>query len=215
MPLALRPYLSGAALLRESIGCSDAQTYYVERDGGYVLKIAAPGALARAAAMTRFLHGHGLAARVVAYASEAQDWLLTERLPGESCIAARYLAEPERLCDALAESLLRLHALPSDGCPLRAQTGLSDDAPTPYDVVLHGDACLPNVLLNDWAFSGFVDLGDGGVGDRHVDIYWVLWSMQYNLKSDAYRGRFLDAYGRSFLDDERLRLVTAAIPSLP
>jgi kanamycin kinase len=204
MPLVLRPYLSGAALLREGIGRSEAQTYYVARDGGYVLKIASPGALAREAAMTRFLHGHGLAARVMGYASEARDWLLTERLPGESCIGARYLAEPARLCDALAECLLRLHNLPMDGCPFRAQTGHSDDAPTPYDVVLHGDACLPNVLLNDWAFSGFVDLGDGGVGDRHVDVYWVLWSLEYNLKSDAYRERFLDAYGRSFIDDKRL-----------
>jgi kanamycin kinase len=204
MPPALRPYLSGAALLREGIGRSEAQTFYVARDGGYVLKIASPGALAREAAMTRFLHGHGLAARVAAYASEARDWLLTERLPGESCIGARYLAEPERLCDALAECLLRLHALPADGCPLLAQTGLSDNSPTPHDVVLHGDACLPNMLLNDWAFSGFVELGDGGVGDRHVDIYWALWSLQYNLKSDAYRGRFLDAYGRCLIDDERL-----------
>lgn len=40
------------------------------------------------------------------------------------------------------------------------------------DVLLHGDYCLPNILLNDWKFSGYIDLGNGGMGDRHIDILW-------------------------------------------
>ena len=42
-----------------------------------------------------------------------------------------------------------------------------------HDTLLHGDYCLPNVILDDWRFSGFVDLDCAGVGDRHVDVYWV------------------------------------------
>lgn len=78
------------------------------------------------------------------------------------------------------------------------------------DVLLHGDYCLPNVILDDWRFSGFIDLGNGGVGDRHIDLYWGAWTLGFNLGTDAYRDRFFDAYGRDRIDAETLTLVSAA-----
>ena len=33
------------------------------------------------------------------------------------------------------------------------------------NVLLHGDYCLPNIMLQDWQFTGFIDVGNGGVGD--------------------------------------------------
>jgi kanamycin kinase len=74
------------------------------------------------------------------------------------------------------------------------------------DAVVHGDCCVPNVVLHDWAFSGFVDLGDGGVGDRHLDLAMALWSLRFNLGSAAWGEVFLDAYGRDAVDGGRLRL---------
>jgi kanamycin kinase len=76
--------------------------------------------------------------------------------------------------------------------------------------LLHGDYCLPNVILDDWRFSGFVDLDGGGVGDRHVDIFWGIWTLWFNLKTNQYRKRFIDAYGRDKVDEEMLRIVAAA-----
>ncbi|MBE6594553.1 MAG: aminoglycoside 3'-phosphotransferase [Ruminococcaceae bacterium] len=78
------------------------------------------------------------------------------------------------------------------------------------DTLLHGDYCLPNVLLDDWRFSGFIDLGNGGVGDRHVDLFWGAWTLRFNLGTDAYKQRFFDAYGRDAIDRERLLLVGIA-----
>ena len=78
------------------------------------------------------------------------------------------------------------------------------------DTLLHGDYCLPNILLDNWKFSGFIDLGSGGVGDRHVDLFWGIWTLQFNLKTDRYRDRFLDAYGRDKVTEELLRVVAAA-----
>ena len=78
------------------------------------------------------------------------------------------------------------------------------------DVLLHGDYCLPNVMLDNWKFSGFIDLDHAGVGDRHVDIFWAAWSLRYNLKTDAYTDRFFDAYGRERIDPLALRTVAAA-----
>ena len=78
------------------------------------------------------------------------------------------------------------------------------------DTLLHGDYCLPNIMLRDWEFSGFIDLGNGGVGDRHVDLFWGAWTLNFNLKTDAYRDRFFDAYGRDRVEEDMLRLVAAA-----
>lgn len=77
-------------------------------------------------------------------------------------------------------------------------------------VLLHGDYCLPNILLDNWNFSGFIDVGSGGVGDRHIDLFWGVWSLWFNLKTDRYRHRFLDAYGRDKVDEAILKIVAAA-----
>ena len=78
------------------------------------------------------------------------------------------------------------------------------------DTLLHGDYCLPNIMLDDWQFSGFIDLGNGGVGDRHIDLFWGAWTLEFNLKTNQYRNRFLDAYGRDLVDEDKLRLIAAA-----
>ena len=77
------------------------------------------------------------------------------------------------------------------------------------DTLLHGDYCLPNIMLDDFRFSGFIDVGNGGVGDRHIDLYWGAWTLNFNLKTDRYRTRFFDAYGKDLVDEEKLRTVAA------
>lgn len=77
------------------------------------------------------------------------------------------------------------------------------------DTLLHGDYCLPNILLNNWNFSGFIDLGNGGVGDRHIDLFWGAWTLFFNLKTDRYRDRFLDAYGREDVEEDMFPIIAA------
>ncbi|MDR2688016.1 MAG: aminoglycoside 3'-phosphotransferase [Oscillospiraceae bacterium] len=228
----------GDAPLLDCSGHSDAKTYFIDTRGGYYLKTAPPGTLANEAAMTAYFHGLGLGARVVAYCAEdACDYLLTARLPGEVAYAEAYTAQPEKLCEVLAESLWRLHQMPAGDCPCRplerwlaaSEEGRLCDARllngrTPeeeyrflrdnqsaftHGTLIHGDACLPNVLLLDWRFTGFIDLGGAGLGDPHIDLYWALWSLEYNLHTAAYAGRFMDCYGRRHIDMERLRLCAA------
>lgn len=78
------------------------------------------------------------------------------------------------------------------------------------DTLIHGDYCLPNIMLDGWRFSGFIDLGNSGVADKHIDLFWGAWTLGFNLHTDAYRGRFFDAYGRDRVDTEALRVVAAA-----
>ena len=77
------------------------------------------------------------------------------------------------------------------------------------DTLLHGDYCLPNIMLDNWRFSSFIDLDAGGIGDKHIDLFWGMWSLNFNLKTDAYCERFLDAYGRDAIEPERFRTIAA------
>ena len=78
------------------------------------------------------------------------------------------------------------------------------------EVLLHGDYCLPNFLMNNWKFTGFIDLGNAGVGDRHVDLFWGAWTLNFNLKTDKFRNIFFDAYGRELVDKDKLSIIAAA-----
>lgn len=74
------------------------------------------------------------------------------------------------------------------------------------EVIIHGDYCLPNIIMQDFELSGFVDVGGAGIGDRHYDLWWGIWSLNYNLGSYKYTSVFLDAYGREDIDPQRLKL---------
>lgn len=77
------------------------------------------------------------------------------------------------------------------------------------DTLIHGDFCLPNVILDNWKFSSFIDFSQAGIGDKHVDLFWAIWSLQYNLKTDKYTDYFLDLYGRDDFYIEMLRTIAA------
>lgn len=77
------------------------------------------------------------------------------------------------------------------------------------EVLIHGDYCLPNILLDQWRFSGFIDVGAGGISDRHVDLLWGIWTLAFNLGTTRYSERFMDAYGRDRIDPGLLRCVAA------
>lgn len=235
LPAAIQPYTINAVIYDSS--CSEtAQTLYLEGDVRAYLKISPK--LERERIMTNWLHGYGLAPAVLAFATEGgRDYLLTEALDGEDGISEQHLAKPKQLAAVFGESLLHIHKLPRETCPLQkrmaemlseaeanAQQEHADLEIIPEgisaagaklnrlanlaqdEVVLHGDYCLPNIIMRDFQLQGFVDLGYAGVGDRHWDLFWGLWTLKYNLKTDAYSDIFLDAYSRSAIDKERLEL---------
>nr|WP_083609213.1 aminoglycoside 3'-phosphotransferase [Nocardiopsis sp. TSRI0078] len=87
--------------------------------------------------------------------------------------------------------------------------------------LIHGDYCLPNVLLDVHGTRGgredggnpggwgFVDLGRAGLGDPHADLANMVASLRSPLNpqfgpEDA--ELFLDLYGREDIDPDRLRL---------
>lgn len=58
---------------------------------------------------------------------------------------------------------------------------LEENRPDAEPVLSHGDFCLPNVFFEDGEISGFIDLGDAGIGDKWRDIALCYRSLKHNF----------------------------------
>ncbi|GHF95903.1 aminoglycoside 3'-phosphotransferase [Deinococcus piscis] len=70
-------------------------------------------------------------------------------------------------------------------------------------VVTHGDACLPNFIVQGEFVEGLIDVGRAGLADRHTDLALAVRSIRRNLGS-KWVDPFLDTYGRELVDDTKL-----------
>jgi len=62
---------------------------------------------------------------------------------------------------------------------------------------------LPNIYVNENdEFIGFIDLDNAGLGDKWYDYSWLLWSLEYNLKTDKYNQILLDKLNLEFNKDK-------------
>ena len=251
LPEELRRICDGARIY-DSSSSPEARVYFIDRGDGFYLKTATKGSLEREAVMTGYFYKKGLGGEVLSYISGESDILLTRAVPGDDCTTAKYLDEPKRLCDLIAERLRMLHETDPSDCPVKDRVGeyialaernyINDNYNKEHfpdsfgyssgeeafsalsrgkqllknEVLIHGDYCLPNIMLCGWEFSGFIDLGNAGIGDRHIDLFWGRWTMGFNLSlynlpdADKYGERFLDAYGRDKIDTDILNTVAAA-----
>lgn len=65
---------------------------------------------------------------------------------------------------------------------------LEDNRPDYEPVLSHGDFCLPNIFIEDGMISGFIDLGDTGIGDKWRDIALCYRSLKHNFDG-SYGGK--------------------------
>lgn len=65
---------------------------------------------------------------------------------------------------------------------------LEDNRPDYEPVLSHGDFCLPNIFIEDGMISGFIDLGDTGIGDKWRDIALCYRSLKHNYDG-SYGGK--------------------------
>ena len=127
------------------------------------------------------------------------DWLLTRAVAGVPLSDRSLGWQPSRVARRLGEILRDIHAIDARGCPF----GVGG----PGRVLIHGDYCLPNVLVEDGRLSALIDMGGAGLGDPLDDLAAGIWSLQYNYGPGLAR-EFLDAYGFPPMGDraiERLR----------
>jgi aminoglycoside 3'-phosphotransferase-2 len=123
------------------------------------------------------------------------DGLLTSAIEGDGLAGLCASLPPHIIVSRLVSALKTLHATPITDWPFgRANEG---------DVLLHGDACLPNFLFMGDLLSGYIDVGDMRVGAPEVDLAASVWSLQYNL-GPGHGLAFLHAYGVQDADEERV-----------
>jgi len=144
-------------------------------------------------------------------------WMLT------SALAGRDAAEPwpaelrSGVLDAMADTLLALHALDPFDCPF--QTRYPAHPLSTGRVVTHGDFCCPNVFVHADGRrpAGVLDVGWLGVADAYVDLATTVMTLtrlnpQYGGRSAAQR--VFDRYGAD-LDDPRVADYLAFYDSAP
>jgi aminoglycoside phosphotransferase len=143
-----------------------------------------------------WLHGRWPVPDLVGYFHDARDdWLVTRAVAGVPMFDSSLGWEPVRVAGMLGEILRHLHATDATGCPFGVRKR--------GHVLIHGDYCLPNVLVHDGKFSAVVDVGLAGMGNPDVDLAAGLWTLHYNFGRDWGRP-FLEAYGWPPMSDEAI-----------
>lgn len=117
-------------------------------------------------------------------------YYLRDYIDGENLCLDKYLNNPKLLIDLLVQGLNILHNIKIDANCYVINPN--------YHTFVHGDYCLPNILVKDDQVVGFVDLGDSGIGDPWMDYAWCIWSLEYNLKTDKYTNLLLSKLGIEF-----------------
>lgn len=141
--------------------------------------------------------------RMADYEELDDGWLIvTVGLPGHSAVEWR--ARPEIAARGLAAGLAQLHSLDPTDTLFDAPEWVGDQGDVAQLSIIHGDACVPNVLLSDDGdFVGMLDVGLMGVADRWADLAVAAWSLERNFGQGAV-DEFFAAYGEA-PDPDRIR----------
>jgi aminoglycoside phosphotransferase len=123
------------------------------------------------------------------------DWLLTREVAGVPLYHASVGWRPARVAGVFGEILRTIHGADATSCPFgTVKRG---------HVLIHGDYCLPNVLVSEGKLSGLIDVGGAGLGDPRDDLAAGVWTLQYNF-GPGYAREFLDAYGAPPMTDPEI-----------
>jgi kanamycin kinase len=188
--------LGGPALEEEFAWMSWAGTVWrlSGREGAVFVKRAAE--LSAERDRLAWLKGRWPVPEVIGYFQQADDdWLVTRAVAGVPMYDASVGWEPMRVARTLGEILRRLHVTDATACPFGVRK--------PGNVLIHGDYCLPNVLVDRGEFSAVVDVGLAGLGNPETDLAAGVWSLDYNF-GKGFARPFLDAYRWPPMTDEAI-----------
>ncbi len=150
---------------------------------------------------------------LAAGADDEAQWLVTAALPGTSAVGDAWRARRPEAVAAIAAGLRAIHAVPVDEFPAgwteevwvgRMPASLGPRPPIDEPVLVHGDACAPNTLVDeDGRWTGHVDVGDLAVGDRWADLAVASMSLDWNF-GEGHQQELFDSYGIE-PDEARIR----------
>lgn len=201
LPAEIARRIEGLTFSVDDLGRSGDQVVCFEKR--LILKISTDAQrLEREKTRIDWLGAHIASSRSVCFVKTAdRAYYLRTYLEGESLCAQRFLEDPALLISLLAKAVAMLRALDGQHCPFKSTNSEGDG-------FVHGDLCLPNILVSDRnEIVGFIDLDNAGCGDPWYDYAWMLWSLAYNLKTTAYNAALLEAIGVPFSEEKYNRYI--------
>lgn len=172
---------------KDVIGRSEDEVYIFEEK--YILKVSKnKNTLIDEKERVDFLNKCDIpCSKSICYLEEDEKcYYLRTFIKGYSLIDEKFLNNPDLLIDTLVKVIKTLRSLDNCDCPFKSKDNQGND-------FVHGDLCLPNIYVDENNnFAGFIDLDNCGLGDKWYDYSWLLWSLEYNLKTNKYNKILLD-----------------------
>ncbi|MDE7106491.1 MAG: phosphotransferase [Anaeroplasmataceae bacterium] len=174
---------------KDSIGRSEDEVYVFEDK--YVLKISSSkDSLLKEKEKTDWLENKISGSKSILFQEyNSKYYYLRTCVNGDSLISKRFLDQPLVLIQTLKKVVDILRSLDGYDCPYYSSESIGNS-------FVHGDLCLPNIYVNENnEFVGFIDLDNAGLGDVWEDYAWLIWSFEYNLKTNQYTEILLKELG--------------------
>ena len=186
LPEKIKKIIEGKKFNKEFLGCSGDDVYNF--DNKYILKISDNKKTLRDEfnRINFFNNVSFPSSKCICYIEENNKcYLLRTCINGDSLISDRFLKNPMLLIDVLKSVVDKLKELDKLDCPFKSKNNIGNE-------FVHGDLCLPNIYVDsNNNFIGFIDVDNSGLGDRWYDYAWLLWSFEYNLKTNLYNDLLL------------------------
>ena len=189
IPIEIKNIVGNLKYTKDNIGRSEDSVYIFENK--YILKISKDiDKIKKEKEKNDWLNSHipGPKSLLLIYKNN-YIYYLRECLNGKSLISSDILNDPNLLIDILSKVINILRNLDNKECPFESEENEGID-------FVHGDLCLPNIFVNENnEFIGFIDVGNCGKGDKFYDYAWLLWSFEYNLKTNKYNEILINKIG--------------------
>lgn len=188
-PKEIEDIVRNISYVKDDIGRSEDEVFIYEDK--YILKISSdPKRLFREKQKTDWISSRIPGSISITYVEEdSKCYYLRTCVKGDSLIANRFINNPLLMIEVLTDVVKILRELDSSKCPFVSTDNVGND-------FVHGDLCLPNIYVNEKnEFVGFIDLDNSGLGDKWYDYSWLLWSLEYNLKTNKYNDLLLEKIG--------------------
>lgn len=168
----------------------------------YILKVSvAAERLLREKRVNDFLKGKVPVSETVEYGlKKGVEFYLKTCLDGDTLIDACQ-DEPVKLVGLLADAIKMYHSIDIKDCDILNPDSIGN-------CFVHGDFCLPNILVKEGKVSGFIDTESSGLGDPWMDYAWAIWSLEYNLKTNEYTPMLLEKLRISFDEKKFVKYTT-------
>ena len=191
-PKEIKDIVKNTPYIKDNIGRSNDITYIFENK--YILKMSTDAKrLLREKQKIDWIRTHIQGPKSLAFVqTDKYNFYIRECLAGDSLICKRFIENPPLLIDIICNIIQILRKLDDYECPFKSVENEGND-------FVHGDLCLPNIYVNkNNDFIGFIDVENAGLGDKWFDYAWLLWSFEYNLKTNKYNELLLNKIGIKF-----------------